>query len=61
MNKCPECGRETYGAASEGGITWAICEDCYQCKLEQRDLYCINCGARTTYIRNSCNLCLDCE
>lgn len=25
---CPRCGRPTAGAFSEGGLRWAICEDC---------------------------------
>ncbi len=25
---CPRCGQETQGAYSEGGLRWAICEDC---------------------------------
>jgi len=25
---CPRCGRLTTGAWSEGGVKWAICEDC---------------------------------
>lgn len=25
---CPRCGDQTEGAFSEGGIRWAICEDC---------------------------------
>lgn len=27
--KCEKCGRETGGSWSEGGVKWAICEDCY--------------------------------
>ena len=26
--KCERCGAETEGTYSEGGIKWAICEDC---------------------------------
>lgn len=26
--KCPRCGKETQGSYSEGGIRWALCEDC---------------------------------
>jgi len=25
---CPRCGQLTAGAWSEGGLRWAICEDC---------------------------------
>ena len=25
---CPNCGQATLGAYSEGGLRWAICEDC---------------------------------
>ena len=25
---CPQCGQPTTGTYSEGGIKWAICEDC---------------------------------
>ena len=25
---CPRCGKETKGSYSEGGILWALCEDC---------------------------------
>ena len=25
---CPRCGKPTDGAFSEGGLKWAICEDC---------------------------------
>lgn len=28
MHKCPICGEQTEGAFSEGGIRWAICDDC---------------------------------
>ena len=28
-NKCPECGKDTNGSYSEGGIHFAVCEDCY--------------------------------
>jgi len=28
MHNCPRCGNPTDGAFSEGGIRWAICEDC---------------------------------
>lgn len=27
---CPRCGKPTTGTYSEGGIKWAICEDCMQ-------------------------------
>jgi hypothetical protein len=25
---CPRCGRMTSGTISEGGLRWAICDDC---------------------------------
>lgn len=28
QHKCPRCGTPTSGSWSEGGIKWAICEDC---------------------------------
>lgn len=28
MHNCPKCGIETDGSWSEGGIKWAVCEDC---------------------------------
>jgi len=31
-HNCPRCGEKTTGAYSEGGLRWAICEDCY-CQL----------------------------
>ena len=27
---CPRCGQPTTGAFSEGGLRWAICEDCME-------------------------------
>lgn len=35
MHECPRCGTETDGAWSEGGLKWAICEECMQ---EERSL-----------------------
>jgi len=34
--KCPRCGKLTIGSYSEGGIRWAICEDCMR-KLEKEN------------------------
>lgn len=28
MHNCPRCGQPTNGAWSEGGLLWAICDDC---------------------------------
>ena len=28
MHACPRCGRLTNGSMSEGGLRWAICDDC---------------------------------
>jgi len=28
MHACPRCGQQTEGSYSEGGLLWAICEDC---------------------------------
>ena len=28
MHNCPVCGEKTNGAWSEGGLKWAICDDC---------------------------------
>jgi len=28
MHKCPQCGAETPGSWSDGGVLWAICEEC---------------------------------
>lgn len=25
---CPDCGEQTYGTYSEGGLKWSICENC---------------------------------
>lgn len=29
-HKCPRCGKETDGSWSEGGLKWAICEECME-------------------------------
>jgi len=34
-HKCPRCGQSTDGAWSEGGLRWAICEECMQDRREQ--------------------------
>ena len=28
LHPCPRCGRMTKGAWSEGGLRWAICDEC---------------------------------
>jgi len=28
MHNCPRCGQSTSGSYSEGGLKWAICDDC---------------------------------
>lgn len=28
--RCPECGKETEGTPSEGGVVFALCEECYK-------------------------------
>ena len=33
---CPECGQETTGAHSEGGVKWALCDSCYTRMIEQQ-------------------------
>ena len=35
MHQCPECGKETSGSWSEGGLKWALCEDCMDWKEKQ--------------------------
>jgi hypothetical protein len=32
---CPRCGKQTEGSYSEGGIKWAICNDCMNDDLEK--------------------------
>lgn len=34
MHCCPRCGEPTNGAFSEGGLRWAICEECMANQLE---------------------------
>ena len=29
MHKCPDCGKDTNGTMSEGGLKWAVCDDCF--------------------------------
>lgn len=36
---CPRCGQSTTGAWSEGGLRWAICEDCMTRDREKLDEY----------------------
>ena len=40
-HECPKCGKETEGTFSEGGILWAICEDCMQKEdeLDAQEVY----------------------
>lgn len=35
MHACPTCGKETDGAWSEGGVKWAICDDCMSARREK--------------------------
>jgi hypothetical protein len=35
MHECPRCGKLTDGAWSEGGLKWAICDDCMRNEREQ--------------------------
>jgi len=34
VHKCPKCGNDTDGVYSEGGVKWAICDDC-MCREER--------------------------
>lgn len=34
---CPRCGAFTTGSWSEGGLKWAICEDCMRRDRASRD------------------------
>jgi len=34
MHLCPRCGKATDGAWSEGGLKWAICEECMGNEIE---------------------------
>jgi len=47
---CPRCGRETEGTYSEGGLLWAICEDCMREEREEE---------RGIPVKFECNLCAD--
>ena len=38
MHSCPKCGRPTEGAWSEGGLRWAICEDCMEAERREARL-----------------------
>jgi hypothetical protein len=35
MHKCPRCNNDTEGSYSEGGLLWAICDDCMQQEREE--------------------------
>jgi len=35
--KCENCGKETNGTYSEGGIKWAICEECMSAPQHNRE------------------------
>jgi len=28
--KCAICGKETTGTVTEGGLTWAVCAECWE-------------------------------
>jgi len=32
---CPRCGQLTYGSVSEGGLTWALCQECMDADRER--------------------------
>jgi hypothetical protein len=34
MHSCPRCGQPTEGSWSEGGLLWAICDDCMRRERE---------------------------
>jgi hypothetical protein len=34
-HKCPRCNNDTEGSYSEGGLLWAICDDCMQQEREE--------------------------
>jgi len=34
MHECPRCGEMTDGSWSEGGLKWAICEECMRQERE---------------------------
>jgi len=36
IHGCPVCGKLTHGTPTEGGLTWAICEDCYDLLYSRR-------------------------
>ena len=36
-HKCPMCGELTEGTFSEGGIKFAICEECYSNNYQKED------------------------
>lgn len=36
MHKCPSCGKPTEGSFSEGGVHFAICEECYDKEYKER-------------------------
>ena len=35
MHACPRCGKQTEGAWSEGGLKWAICDECMAREREE--------------------------
>ena len=38
MHECPNCGAQTEGSWSEGGVKWAICDTCME-KERNHDRY----------------------
>lgn len=60
MHNCPRCGQPTNGAWSEGGLLWAICDDCMSADSsaveEVRPTMravddCPRCGGRVLHVR----------
>jgi len=35
VHNCPVCGEKTEGTYSEGGINFALCENCYREKYQE--------------------------
>jgi len=54
---CPRCGGKTEGSYSQGGILWALCEDCMNNDQEKinRELEAFICWDRTKEKREKSN------
>lgn len=37
MHQCPRCGNPTDGAYSQGGLKWAICDECMEREWGQQE------------------------